>query len=288
MVLGFVARRLYAEQVVMLFAVRESAGELPALAGLPELVLGGLDDQTALELLSSLAPGRLSPAVAARIIAETGGNPLALVEVARELSPAQLAGAELLPEPLPTGGSLEQAFSRRVSRLPPETRLLLAVAAAEPGASQAVVWRTAEQLGIDPEAAALADLGGLAVIGSQVEFRHPLVRSAAYYAIPLRQRRQMPARRWRQLVTEKQPDRVAWHLGMAALDVTDLEKIPLISQKSFPYGTISGNSARLFAEDTCVAGETNILAHERGLDRNSLSIPLGSGEPETCFCLKGR
>src|SRR5208282_1979512 len=142
-VLGFVARRLYAERVVLLFAVREPAGGLPALTGLTELVIGGLDDQEALELLSSLAPGRLSPAVGARIVAETGGNPLALVEVARELSPAQLAGAELLPEPLPAGGSLEQVFSRRMSRLPPETRLLLAVAAAEPAASQALVWRAA-------------------------------------------------------------------------------------------------------------------------------------------------
>src|SRR5208282_2535945 len=109
-VLGFVARRLYAEQVVLLFAVREPAGELPALAGVPELVVGGLAEGAALELLASLAPGRLSPAVGARIAAETGGNPLALVEVARELSPGQLAGAEALPEPLPAGGSLEQAF----------------------------------------------------------------------------------------------------------------------------------------------------------------------------------
>ena len=90
-----------------------------------------------MELLASLAPGPLSPAVGARIVAETGGNPLALVEVARELSPAQLAGAEALPEPLPVGGSLEKVFGRRVSRLPPEARLLLAVAAAEPTASQA-------------------------------------------------------------------------------------------------------------------------------------------------------
>ena len=214
-VLGFVARRLYAEQVVMLFAVRESAGELPALAGLPELVLGGLDDQAALDLLASLVPGRLSPAVAARIIAVTGGNPLALVEVARELSPAQLAGAELLPEPLHIGGSLEQAFSRRVSRLPPETRLLLAVAAAEPAASQTVLWRAAEQLGIDPEAAASADLGGLAVIGSQVEFRHPLIRSVAYHAIPLRQRR-LVHQALAAVGDGNEPDRVAWHLGMAA------------------------------------------------------------------------
>ena len=96
-VLGFVARRLYAERVVLLFAVREPADQLWALAGLPELMLGGLDDQTAVDLLASLTPGRLSLAVGARIVAGTGGNPLALVEVARELSPAQLAGAELLP-----------------------------------------------------------------------------------------------------------------------------------------------------------------------------------------------
>ena len=113
-VLGFVARRLYAEQVVLVFAVRELVGPLPWLAGLPELVISGLAEDAALELLASLTPGPLSPAVGARIVAGTGGNPLALVEVARELSPGQLAGAEALPEPLPIGGSLEKAFSRRV------------------------------------------------------------------------------------------------------------------------------------------------------------------------------
>jgi len=216
MVLGFVARRLYAERVVLLFAVREPDGQLPALAGLPELMIGGLDDQTALELLSSLTPGRLSPAVGARIVAETGGNPLALVEVARELSPAQLAGAELLPEPLHIGGSLEQAFGRRVSRLPPEARLLLAVAAAEPTASQALLWRAAAQLGIDPEGAASADLGDLAAIGSQVEFRHPLIRSAVYHATPLSQRRRIHQALAAAGNASERPDRVAWHLGMAA------------------------------------------------------------------------
>ena len=181
-------------------------------------MLGGLDDHAAIDLLSSLTAGRLSPAVGARIIAATGGNPLALVEVARELSLAQLAGSEVLPEPLPIGGSLEKVFSRRLSRLPPETRLLLAVAAAEPTASQAVVWRAAGQLGIDPEAAAAsADLSDLAEFTPQVEFQHPLVRSVAYYAAPLRQRRLI-----HQALAGvadgdgERPDRVAWHLGMAA------------------------------------------------------------------------
>ena len=214
-VLGFVARRLYAERVVLLLAVREPAGELSALAGLPELAVGGLDEDAAMELLASLVPGRLSPAVAARIVAETGGNPLALVEVAKELSPGQLAGSEVLPEPLPASGSLEEAFGRRVSRLPAEARLLLAVAAAEPTASQALVWRAAEHLHIDPDGAASADLGGLAAIGSQVEFRHPLVRSAAYYAIPLRQRR-LIHQALAAAGEGSEPDRVAWHLGMAA------------------------------------------------------------------------
>ena len=214
-VLGFVARRLYAERVVLLLAAREPAGELSALAGLPELAVGGLDEDAAMELLASLGPGSLSPAVAARIVAETGGNPLALAEVARELSPGQLAGSEVLPEPLPASGSLEEAFGRRVSRLAPEARLLLAVAAAEPTASQAVLWRAAEHLHIDPDGAASADLGGLAAIGSQVEFRHPLVRSAVYYAIPLRQRR-LIHQALAAAGEESEPDRVAWHLGMAA------------------------------------------------------------------------
>ena len=214
-VLGFVARRLYAERVVLVFAVREPAGELSVLAGLPELAVGRLADRAAMELLASLTPGRLSPAAGDRIVAETGGNPLALVEVASELSPAQLAGAVALPEPLPIGGSLEQVYRRRLARLPPETRLLLAVAAAEPAGSQALLWRAAGQLGIDPDAAAAADLAGLAEFGPQVVFRHPLVRSAAYYAIPPPQRRRIHQGLAAASDAER-PDRVAWHLGMAA------------------------------------------------------------------------
>ena len=135
--------------------------------------------------------------------------------MARELSPGQLAGSEVLPEPLPAGRSLEKAFSRQVSRLPAEARLLLAVAAAEPTASQALVWRATEHLHIDPDGAASADLGGLATIGSQVEFRHPLVRSAVYYATPLRQRR-LIHQALAAASDGGEPDRVAWHLGMAA------------------------------------------------------------------------
>jgi len=214
--LGFAARRLSAERVVLLFAVRETAGQASALAGVPELAIGGLDDDAALELLASLAPGRLSPAVGALIVAETGANPLALIEVARQLSPGQLAGLEVLPEPLPVAGSLEKAFGRRVRELPAEARLLLAVAAAEPAGSQALLWRAAGRLGIDPETAATADLDDLAEIGPQVIFRHPMVRSVAYYSTPLRQRRLIHQALAAVGDPGQDPDRVVWHLAIAA------------------------------------------------------------------------
>ncbi|HMD91083.1 MAG TPA: AAA family ATPase, partial [Trebonia sp.] len=214
-VLGFVARRLYAEQVVMLFAVREPADPVSALAGLPELVVGGLDDQAALELLAALAPGRLSPAVGARIFAGTGGNPLALVEVARELSPAQLAGAEALPEPLPAGDMMQKVFSLRLSRLPDEVRLLAAIAAAEPTAPQTLLRRVAGQLGVHPEVAGPA-VRDLVDFTPEVVFRHPLVRSVVYYATPLRRRRLIHQALADASEAGEEPDRVAWHLGMAA------------------------------------------------------------------------
>ncbi|HTU08933.1 MAG TPA: AAA family ATPase [Trebonia sp.] len=214
--LGFVARRLAAERVVLLFAVREAAAQAPALAGVPELAIGRLDDDAALDLLASLAPGRLSPAVGARIVAGTGGNPLALTEVAGELSPGQLAGSEVLPEPLPVAGSLKEAFGRRVGQLPAEARLLLAAAAAEPGCSQALLWRAAAKLGIDPETAGMADLSDLAEIGPQVVFRHPMVRSVAYYSTPPRQRRLIHQALAAAGDAGQQPDRVVWHLANAA------------------------------------------------------------------------
>ena len=214
--LGFVARRLAAERVVLLFALREAAGQAPALAGLPELAIGELDDDAALDLLASLAPGWLSPAVGARIVAGTGGNPLALTEVAGELSPGQLAGSEVLPEPLPVAGSLKEAFGRRVRQLPAEARLLLAVAAAEPACSQALLWRAAAELGIGPETAGKADLSDLAEIAPQVVFRHPMVRSVAYYSTPPRQRRLIHQALAAAGDAGQQPDRVAWHLANAA------------------------------------------------------------------------
>jgi DNA-binding CsgD family transcriptional regulator len=214
-VLGFVARRLQAERVVMLFAMRNS-GELPAaLSGLPELQVGGLDPHDAADLLARVAGGRVNPAVGSRLVTESGGNPLALVELAGELTPAQLAGVAALPDPLPAAGSLQEMFSRRLRRLSRDARLLLAVAAAEPAGAPAVVWRAAERLGVDPDMTG-PEVQGLAGIDPRVWFRHPLVRSAAYYGLLASERHRVHRVLAEVVDAAEQPDRVAWHLAMAA------------------------------------------------------------------------
>jgi DNA-binding CsgD family transcriptional regulator len=216
-VLAFVARRLYAERIVLLFAVREPSDRSPLLVGVPDLSIGALDDPDASALLLSSSAGRLSSVVGARIIAETGGNPLALVELVRQLSPAQLTGSAPLPEPLlPVGDSVQEAFRRRVNELTPEARLMLTVAAAEPNGSQALLWRTAERLGVDPEAAASVDLSDLVEFSPRVAFRHPLVRSVAYHVTPLPERRLIHKALAAETDPVEQPDRIAWHLGLAA------------------------------------------------------------------------
>ena len=209
-VLGFVARRLDADGIAMVLATRDMEPSMPS-DPVPELVVGGLREPEAQELLPSVTEGTVSPYVADRLIAATGGNPLALVELARELTPDQLSGVSPLPEPLPVGHSLELVFSRQLNRLPPDRGLLLALAATEPSASQATLWRAAAQLGIDPDAAA-SSVGDLVAFTPQVTFRHPLVCSVAYHLTPVPQRRRI-----HQALADqgREPDRIAWHLGLA-------------------------------------------------------------------------
>ncbi len=214
-VLAFAARRLQAERVVLLFAIRTGEGQSTAFTGLPELPVGGLAADDAAGLLDCLTEGRLNPAVGMRLITGTEGNPLALIELVRELSTAQLAGAVALPDPLPASSLLERLFSHRISQLAADTRLLLALAAAEPTASVDLLWRAAGQLGIDPDTAASADIGDLVTFGPPVAFGHPLVRSVTYHGTPPAQRRHIH----RVLAAESpQQERVAWHLAMAATE----------------------------------------------------------------------
>jgi DNA-binding CsgD family transcriptional regulator len=214
-VLGFVARRLLAESVAMVFAVREPSTDAE-LAGLPELRLGGLEGEDARSLLATVIPGRLDERVRDRIIAETRGNPLALLELPRGLSAAQLAGGFGLPELLPLSGRIEESFRRRLEELPPQTRQLLLVAAAEPLGDPALLWRAAAMLGVSATALEPAARTALLDVGAQVRFRHPLVRSAVYRSASDVERRTVHGALAHATEATLEPDRRAWHRAQAA------------------------------------------------------------------------
>ena len=205
LVLAFVARRLLAEPVALVFAAREPGGEFQ---GLPELLVGGLGEGDARELLRSVIRGPLDERVRDRIVAETRGNPLALLELPRGVP--GLPGLPGLP------GRIEESFRGRLEGLPAATQRLMLVAAAEPAGEPALVWRAAERLGIGAEAVAPAADAGLLAIGERVVFRHPLVRSAVYRAASPAERR--AAHRALAGATDPRadPDRRAWHRAQAS------------------------------------------------------------------------
>ncbi|HEV8164643.1 MAG TPA: hypothetical protein VGR74_09375, partial [Actinomycetota bacterium] len=211
-VLGFVARRLVAESVGLVVAARVPGDEL---AGLPELVVEGLQDADARGLLEAALTGPLDARVRDRIVAEAGGNPLALLELPRGLTPAELAGGFVLPDAGALSGRLEENFRRRLDALPAETHWLLVVAAADPVGDPVLVWRAARRLGVRAEAATSAAEAGLLEVGARVRFRHPLVRSAAYRSASLQERQDVHRALAQVTDPELDPDRRAWHWAQA-------------------------------------------------------------------------
>jgi DNA-binding CsgD family transcriptional regulator len=214
--LAFVARRALAEPVGLVFAVREPS-DVPELVGLPELVVEGVGDADARLLLASALRGRLDDRVRDRIIAESRGNPLALLEFPVGQSPAELAGGFGLPDPQPLVSRIEQTFLGRVRSLPSRTQRLLLTAAAEPTGDVALLWRAAERLGISAGAATAAQDAALVEFGTRVHFHHPLVRSAVYRAAPFSERQQVHRALAEVTDPEADPDRRAWHLAHAAI-----------------------------------------------------------------------
>ena len=211
--LAFVARRLLAEKIAFVFAARELGD---ALAGLPELrvePLGRLDART---LLESVLPARLDDRVLDRIVVETRGNPLALLELPRGLTPTQLAGGFGLPVAVPLSASIEESFTRRLATLPDDARRLLLVAAADPVGDTALVWRAARQLGIPESVVEAVEAEGLLELGARVVFRHPLVRSAVYRGVGLKERRAVHRALAEATDPLIDPDRRAWHRAQAA------------------------------------------------------------------------
>jgi DNA-binding CsgD family transcriptional regulator len=211
--LAFVARRLLAERIALVFATR-TLGD--AIAGLPELHVEPLGRRDARALLESVLPARLDERVLDRIVAETRGNPLALLELPRGLSPTQLAGGFGLPAAVPLSASIEESFTRRLANLPGDARRLLLVAAADPVGDTALVWRAAQQLGIPESVAGTVEAEGLLDLGARVVFRHPLVRSAVYRAAGLKERRAVHGALAEATDPLVDPDRRAWHRAQAA------------------------------------------------------------------------
>jgi DNA-binding CsgD family transcriptional regulator len=210
--LAFVARRLLAERIALVFAARELGS---ALAGFAQLHVEPLGHRDARALLASVLPAPLDDRVLERIIAEAGGNPLALLELPRGLTPTQLAGGFGLPAALPSSGGIEESFARRLAGLPRDARRLLLVAAADPTGDVALLWRAAQRLGIPESAAQAAETEGLLALGAGVVFRHPLVRSAVYGTAGADERSEAHRALAEATDPDSDPDRRAWHLAHA-------------------------------------------------------------------------
>ncbi len=215
MVLGFVARRLLGESVAMLFAVRQPT-EDHQLVGLPELRIGGLADADAKALLASAVAGRLDDRVRDRLVAETRGNPLALLELTRDTTAAELARGFLPPGPGGLSDQIEDRYQRRLAALPEATQRLLLLAAADPTGDATLLWRAAQELDITPDAAGAAEADQLLTVGAHVQFRHPLVRSAVYRVAGPHDRRAAHLALAEATDPQVDPDRRAWHRAAAA------------------------------------------------------------------------
>ena len=276
--IGFVSRRLQTEPVVTTFAARDD-GDDADLAGLPELRLKGLDAKDARKLFPAIT-GPTDPSVRDRIIAETRGNPLALLELPRAWTTAELA--EELADRAPLTGHLQLAFAKRLNDLPPETRTLLALAAAEPTGDPGLLWSAAQRLGIGRRAAIPAEDAGLIEFGRRVCFRHPLVRAAAYRQAPLQSRLEMH----RALAEVTDPvgdaDRHAWHRSSSTVgqDESIAVELEQSAGRARARGGLLGAAAlleraALLTPDAARRANRTLAAAEAKRDAGALDSALG-------------
>ena len=240
--LVFSARRLAAEPVAMLFAVREGEARTFAAPGLPELVLEGLGTEPAGQLLRASAPAA-ADSVREWLLAEAAGNPLALLELPSGLSDAQLQGRAGLPEAIPLSSRLRSAFEQRVDRLPAATRAALLIAALDDSGEVATVVRAAGETGLPEDALDSAETAGLLrVVGGRIVFRHPLVRSALHGSSTLSQRRAAHAALAAALSGAEDADRRAWHQALAAL-TADEEVAAALEASARRYQARAGHAS---------------------------------------------
>jgi DNA-binding CsgD family transcriptional regulator len=276
--LAFVARRLLAEAIGVVFAVREPS-DLRELAGLPELRIGGLSDGDSRTLLTRAIPGRLDERIRDQIVAETRGNPLALLELPRGLTPAELAGGFGLLDAKPLAIRIEESFVRRSESLSDDAQRLLLLAAAEPTGDVSLLWRATGRLGLHADAVVAAQASGLIDLGARVRFHHPLVRSAVYRSAPPPDRRQAHRALAEATDAEADPDRRAWHRAHAA-DAPD-EDVAAELERSAGRAAARGGvaAAAAFLERSAFLTPDPVRRAQRALDAAEAKFQAGALEP---------
>jgi DNA-binding CsgD family transcriptional regulator len=273
--LTFAARRLFAESVVMIFAAREPSEEL---RGLPELVVTGLGEGDARELLRSVIPGRLDERIREQIVAETRGNPLALLELTPGRSPAQLAGGFGLAGGSSLEGRIERRFLERLQELPGDSQRVLLAAAADPTGDPALLWRAADRLGVGGDVLEAAERAGLVEVRTRVRFRHPLVRSAAYRAASPQDRRAVHRALAEATDAAVDPDRRAWHLAEATAlpDEQVAAELESSAERAQERGGLAAAAA--FLERAVVLTPDPSRRADRALDAAQTKVQAGALE----------
>lgn len=277
-VLEFVARRLAVESVVVIFAVRDSAEE-PLLGGLPDLFVHGLKPLESAALLQSAVGSSIERGVRDRIVAESHGNPLALLEVARGLVAGDLTfEGERGLGATPIGQRLEERFLRQVQGLPQDTRQLLLTAAAEPVGDIQLLWRAAERLGIPIVAVTMAETAGLIELDGATRFRHPLVRSAVYRSATPAERRQAHQVLADVMDPEADPDRRVWHLARAAFGPDDAlaAELERAADRALAHGGLAACAA--FLERAALLTADSSHRVRRSLDAAQAKMHVGKFE----------
>ncbi|MFF0084863.1 AAA family ATPase [Streptomyces canus] len=277
--LEFVARRLLAESIVLVFAVREPTTS-HTLGSLPELSLTGLTERDSRTLLDSVVTSPLDERVRDRIVAESRGNPLALLELPRGLTAAEMAGGFERPDAWPLSSQIEQGFLLRVQALPSETRRLLFIAAAEPLGDVTLLRRAAGYIGIDADTAVShAGAADLITLGTRVRFRHPLVRSAAYRAADPSERREVHKALADATDARLDPDRRAWHLAEAASgpDETVAAELERSAGRAHARGGIA--EAAAFLQRATALTRNPARRAQRAVDAAQAKLHAGAFEP---------
>lgn len=276
-ILGFVARRLSAERLALIFSSREDAGVARALAGVPRLQLSGLDVESAAALLQHSVDGDLDPMIVARFVEFTGGNPLALRELGAQWSAEQLTAVAIAHEPVPIGRKLEDHYRARVESLPPETQLWLLVAAAESTGDASVVRQTATAVGVGDTASSAAESSGLVDVRDAVRFRHPLVRSAVYGRASDADRRRVHRALKDETGSRGWPEIAAWHAAAATTGPNEevAAQLAAVADLAGARGGLESR-AQLLARSAELATEDR-LRSQRLLGAAEAAIGSGAG-----------